>query len=501
MAWEHIHNGKQWLTPNAIDPKSKLPLGNSLKQLEQTSTFSGKNNITKCTSSNQCASGYACVGGVCEQHLPSNPNGSVAGCGDINAQPIEQRCCVKSSSQDIKACTSPGCSSERCSPITDCKGNVVCRYSSGKIVCECCGKNDNRPGSRPGGGGGSGGGGGTGASCDPFCDNFWKTIALPNLDSCANKTCSECGVCGDGNLCEPTNCGQGPCWCDKSCIPPCQYCAVNGEIYNDTQNCGYCYTVYKECSCGEFKRTCCYSISDINGLSPGQHGVGKGVLSCQNEIDCSKSCPDDTTATTSDSTNPCAPRISSGSTCFNTTSSCASLGNYLQDGNGYDYTQTGCISSGTEACILYNVSNYNNLPDNCYECNCNETEECVTASNGLTKTCIPRRVRYGINFTLSPPNIVCGSCSSSSRTSYDFPGYTSDATTCCVCNGFPFCGGCHHNEGCYTYNYYSSNGTVDFLDRVRTATVVTMQYQVASIPYEIWRNVDSFTPYMIFGPT
>lgn len=185
-----------------------------------------------CFDSDQCASGYACIGARCV--LQNNENSNSGSCaGTTSTSYSEASNCPSGGSA---GCTSAGCDSN-----ADCPCGRCCRYDAyGNVTCYCgnCLKLDGEQCSSDKEclsgkciGGFCGGG-----YCDIFCDIFYKNTNsyLPGCSK--DNVCDECSECSLGNTC--TKRPGAPCWCG-SC-PTGELCQENG-LCAPAPNPGACY--------------------------------------------------------------------------------------------------------------------------------------------------------------------------------------------------------------------------------------------------------------------
>jgi len=322
-----------------------------LKTGNINTTFGGSG----CRSSADCGSGYVCSGGRCVQRPSQEGVGSGAGCGEgeggggCNAQvTITQG--GKSTdyfwqpTYAADGCTVTGCSLAQCGGgFSDCPGERSCRYDAfGTVNCFC--------------------GPPVYTGCSEFCTEYSKTFG-EEAAGCSGLVCDECSYCDEifvsaSGTCEPIPSSWGdnlvPCHCDTE-LPECTKCDENGQRVLDEDNCGPCITLFEDCICGvTVEANCCYTIAELNG--------GSAYAKCQQVAlkECEKQCPDT-------KPDPCLGVCTDKIECN---------GPVPEDTSWLQNTVTGVIEAGGQTCYLYTQCNIQNIPQECFECDCNCNDDC-----------------------------------------------------------------------------------------------------------------------------
>ena len=173
---------------------------------------------TSCTQTDQCGSGYQCIGGRCVRRdelgnstgAPGDQCGTQTG-GDNSAGSGGGGCGGGSvGGGQVDRCTtaSPG----------DCQADPPIEISSVNTTGSSTGCGD------PGGWGG-GAGGGPGDECDSFCEAWGENFG-ESLPGCP-PPCPECEECSIFGTCAKKN--DAGCGCDPSPPSPCAACGSDGS--------------------------------------------------------------------------------------------------------------------------------------------------------------------------------------------------------------------------------------------------------------------------------
>lgn len=313
-------------------------------------------NRTGCTDSSGCASGWACIGGICVQGESGSRSGSgnTSGCGDGGTDgKLPGECGSGTTSfltmdkdlgavytkalQNLKVgdvllkeglnggkvgngaigislngkCLKTGCSGTSTPRGTNdacCGAGRCCRMGS---VVQCfCGDCPPPP-----------------QRCSQFCTSYLAANGS-SLGGCSSEnTCDECSFCTDlgnfaGTTCTPKS-GTGPCWCDGSSGNRCDSCS-------ECQESGAC----------TFVRENCYPtpIPPINE-------------------------PED-----DDDVDPCAGTCTTITVCDGEPDPpCPSKSSCRQSGD---------ITVGSRNCRLFEQCDKSNVPPECEECDCNCENDC-----------------------------------------------------------------------------------------------------------------------------
>lgn len=344
-------------------------------------------NAAGCIDSSDCASGWACNGGICRQ-TDNGPNqsgssdgcgsgssgsGSGSGCGagpdsyltmdeDLAEVYVDALRNLKVGDVLLREglngdtvgnglvgvslngkCLKTGCTGTS-TPLGDndaCCGQGRCCRLGSYVQC-FCGECPEPP-----------------QRCDKFC-TFYQAANGESAPGCSeDNTCDECSNCVDYGNFQGTGCekkrGYGPCWCEeggRSCGGRCDTCQEDGTCEESCENCQTCYSRSNyDCGCGTVSIECCYSACDG---SKGFHtcvpdcdelcGTGSGTVD-----PCAGNCRTVTTCTP-DEPPPCPPK-----------SSCRT---------------SGTISAGGQTCTLTEICDKSNVPDSCGECDCNCEDDC-----------------------------------------------------------------------------------------------------------------------------
>lgn len=326
-----------------------------------------------CRSSQDCASGFACVGGKCVQKSSQESPDGGSTCGEgtggggcnvtvtqgMTEQDAANRGFSWSGGVGTKSfqwvpiyaadgCTVTGCSLSSCGGGNDNEpdcpvGQRSCRYDAYGTVNCFCGPPEPQ-------------------GCSRFCTNYYKSVG-EIAPGCDDLTCDECEYCdyifvSATGECKPLG-GGAPCHCDPGSVPACYKCNKNGVVVEDFGNCFECVTINNfDCGCDiSLSKTCCQPYG-----TPGLTLMNK----CQIELaeQCAEECPPG-------ATDPCAGDCITKTICQ--PGSCPAV---PPNEPGKRNTQTGCIEAGGEGCTLYTECNMTNVPDYCEESDCNCHNDC-----------------------------------------------------------------------------------------------------------------------------
>ena len=205
--------------------------------------FNSEGSTNRCTTTSDCASGYACVNGQC---LQTGVGGSTG--GGISASPGQ---CDPNDPNDPQpnppgagGCNQGGSNScqgqANCGDgyqARECCGTRTCSFSAFGVACVCDGDIKFK------------------SPCSEFCDSYMAANGEPGAG------CTEDNACGECNECENSECvpkADGPCWCD------------GGETCN-TDGCYQCVSDPEDPDFGEcrFTEEDCYDCGTVtNYLCP-----------------------------------------------------------------------------------------------------------------------------------------------------------------------------------------------------------------------------------------
>jgi hypothetical protein len=355
-----------------------------------------------CFGSNQCAVGYACIGGRCVRTdgAGGGTGGSYGGGSSGGGYYTGGSCgsgpdsyvpggngsgtgsCATSSGGGggPVGCTIPTCGEGTFGyggDDSDCCGTRCCRYQAGvggypTVNCYC----GNCPGI-------TGQRCISGADClsgicingrcaDPkpcnaFCAEYHEANG-GHAAGCSDKDlCDECtqcsGVAENGsNYCEE-KADAPPCHCNPDAVGECDLCANDGSVVP-----GVCMTCCEvanyDCGCGVAVTAKVCRDRDASGRS--ECNLAQDAAAAE----CAKQCANN------NEPDPCAPKIKGLFQCVEG-ANCDNGGPDLPPNeNGKKNVWTGCIDNGTKACVLYNEEDYNDLPAECEGCDCNCHNDC-----------------------------------------------------------------------------------------------------------------------------
>lgn len=198
-----------------------------------------------CTSSNQCASGWACVGGVCQ---PLPPGSGEAG-DQASGPGLSPDCDPGNPNSPCNSGGPDACQqTPTCGDRTDareCCGSRCCYFGSASsplpgVSCFC----DECP-PLPG--------------CSSFCESYLKAngeVGPGCTEGPNGNSCDSCTYC-NGGKCDDLFIGA-PCWCkEPECGKDCETCDTTpgsptlGECIFSESSCQICVESYNfECPCG-----------------------------------------------------------------------------------------------------------------------------------------------------------------------------------------------------------------------------------------------------------
>jgi hypothetical protein len=300
------------------------------------STWNTGRHIQNCFDSNNCASGWACIGGKCAQANSgaSGSGGGTSGCGDDadNGDKCGAGDCTKSTCGESGG--SPG-------DDTCCDQQKCCqRGDDGFVRCTC------GPCPPPK------------VNCDAFCAAFYAAYGRRTMGCTEENTCTQCEECRLVESFQPRECvplepENANCWCPQNMNDPpeeCQKCMATGEWRDDCENCQACYTVNVDCGCAINTTKCC---------EPGCI-TSQGMHRCKEKAwqNCYAACtpPDD-----DEPADPCAGTCYGQHFCDEPVPPCP---------DGASCTDNGSISAGRTVCDKSNV------PPECEECDCHCHNDC-----------------------------------------------------------------------------------------------------------------------------
>jgi hypothetical protein len=360
-------------------------------------------NSTGCQDSTDCASGWACVGGICVQETSgSSPSGSgnMSGCGnggsggsgvggvpgECGSGPVNYLLMDEELAEVYEEavnnlrpgdvllkeglnggtvgngligvslngkCLKTGCSGTSTSKGTNdvCCGQGRCCRMGSYVQCYC--GNCPPPPER----------------CSKFCTSYLAANGKPGVGCTDDNTCDECSYCADLGNFQGTACkkkiGGAPCWCENGgCSYQCDKCGDDGACTTDCENCQTCYTTYKYCDSGPVKLECCYSACDYSS----------GFSTCRDSYEC----PDPLGG------DPCAGSCYGQTFCDGPPPPCP---------DGASCTDNGSITAGGGTCYIRTVCDKSNVPESCKECDCNcdnDCPDCFVCSSGCACEPDPR---------------------------------------------------------------------------------------------------------------
>jgi hypothetical protein len=328
-------------------------------------------NTTGCNDSTDCASGWACIGGVCVKEESSSEDGSgnLSGCGGGGTPGGQNQCGAGTGSfltldkdladfdRKVRAnlkvgdvlvleginggsvgdgevglslngkCLKTGCSGSATPLGTNgacCGQGRCCRMGS---VVQCfCGECPPPP-----------------QRCSQFCTSYLSANGSSAAGCSSENTCDECSFCTDlgnfaGTTCIPKG-GSGPCWCGKGVGRNCTICEKCGGDGTCESDRGNCYPSYPEGPTPD--------PDPDPGSSDPCAGTCATVTVCDDEPD-----PD------------CPPR-----------SSCR---------------QSGDITVGSRNCRLFEQCDKSDVPPECEFCDCNCNNDCPNCQLcGANGKCAP----------------------------------------------------------------------------------------------------------------
>lgn len=271
MSWTQTWN---WTDPSGTQ-RSRTVRDDGTFEETSVTVFGSKEVDTGCTSSSQCASGFACVNGNCEQQVTqtSTTSGSTSGCGLGDEDGGGGGSCATGD------CTEASCNNGECGD-EECPGNVVrtCRVNNdtGLVECNCEPPSDEN------------------IICNIFCTSYFDSNGIYATGCSEFNTCSECSNClfvpaENRNRCRPKDVDVAPCQCNSSGLNNpfnCEKCQQTGTLTSDP-NCGVRVTCSRQCTCGKVTKEV-YIAGDI--------GPAERNQICYNSIQCPSSkngCPED----------------------------------------------------------------------------------------------------------------------------------------------------------------------------------------------------------------
>ena len=210
------------------------------KREEEEKQLVTQQSKTSCSTSEQCASGFACIGGRCAQADPTGATaeGGAAGCGTGVGSGS-----TSGGGNGNAGCGGPAASSGAGGRSSSSVGIFGCGSASAGNCAPIRGISGSN-----GSGGGGGGGGYCGVTCcscsadgcfcydgpcpelpeecSPFCSESWSGGA-PALGCNEDNSCGNCEYCGSDGECHP-EIGTVDCRCGYIC-PGCDECGVSGN--------------------------------------------------------------------------------------------------------------------------------------------------------------------------------------------------------------------------------------------------------------------------------
>lgn len=214
-----------------------------LSYLDEEGDPLGSELANGCTSSNQCASGYACVNGECQLIDDGSNSGGSSGAGSA-CEGDNGNC----NSGGPDACQqTPTCGEEE--EARECCGDRCCYYGSNAsprpgVTCQC-GECPELP------------------ACNEWCAAYFLANGEPGAGCEEGQFGNSCNLCTEcfAGTCLPISEGFAPCFCSGSECDSnsCETCNLNpedvgfGDCEFDVNNtpCQTCQTVQNyECPCG-----------------------------------------------------------------------------------------------------------------------------------------------------------------------------------------------------------------------------------------------------------
>lgn len=191
----------------------------------------------RCTTTSDCASGYACVNGKCVQAGVGGSTGGGIFAGPGACDPFDpndpQRPIPGAGGCNQGGAT--GCQGQaNCgngAQIRKCCGTRTCSFSAFGVVC-VCDEDIN-----------------FGTACSDFCDSYLAANGEGGAGCTEEQACGECNECSSGECVPKLN---RPCWCDggETCdTDGCYQCVSDpddedfGECRFEEENCQDCATI------------------------------------------------------------------------------------------------------------------------------------------------------------------------------------------------------------------------------------------------------------------
>jgi len=360
------------------------------------STWNTGRHIQNCFDSNNCASGWSCIGGKCAQSSAgaSGSGGGTSGCGDDadNGDKCGTGDCTKSTCGESGG--NPG-------DDTCCNKQKCCqRGDDGFVRCTC------GPCPPPK------------VNCDAFCAAFYAAYGRRTMGCTEENTCTQCEACRLVESFQPRECvplepEDANCWCPQSINDPpeeCQKCMGTGEWRKDCENCQACYTVNVNCGCAINTTKCC---------EPGCITTA-GRRACLDKAwqNCYAACtpPDDD----DEPIDPCVGECYGEHFCDGPLPPCP---------DGASCTDNGSISAGGRTCYIRTVCDKTNVPPECGECDCHCDSDCknceICSASG---ECVPDPACPDCDGPICPQ--ASGGCCDSGETCYR-PAPDQDGQACC----------------------------------------------------------------------
>ena len=203
----------------------------------------GNTTYNQCTSSSQCGSGFACVGGQCVRMDAGGNSGQVSYPGQCDSNDPNTPCNAggPNSCQQTPTPCGGGQGDAR-----DCCGERCCSFgsaSSARPGVNCyCGKCSPLP------------------TCNTFCEAYLKANGQPGpgcSEGGTGNSCTQCEYC-QGGECLPLESGA-PCWCEGAndcATADCYRCQTDpeasgfGDCYFEAEGCQDCGTIRNHlCPC------------------------------------------------------------------------------------------------------------------------------------------------------------------------------------------------------------------------------------------------------------
>ena len=252
------------------------------------------NKLYPCTSTQQCASGYACVNGYCVQlQYYEYGDGSSSSCGSGAEEGSLPPACNLGG---YSSCQSePNCG-DGYDP-TECCGSIFYTGVGGGlgIIALCNGKEKE------------------GTRCNVFCTSYYEITGIV-LSGCSDVIiCNDgCTFCSSTTLydatCQPL--ANAPCYCEQSRCGECEVCNTDttssdfglcGISATGTDTCQICEEIEYKCPCGQVIGAAGCASEIVNAR---RKAIVNAAFRCEAEYPCNITRQLDGSLTTFDTGDP-----------------------------------------------------------------------------------------------------------------------------------------------------------------------------------------------------